>query len=54
VVGDTDRDVEAGRALGARVVGVATSESARRELEAAGADAIVAACGEALVDAVLA
>ncbi|MCL2449125.1 MAG: haloacid dehalogenase-like hydrolase [Polyangiaceae bacterium] len=53
VVGDTDRDVEAGRALGARIVGVATSDNARRELVAAGADAVVSECGDALADACL-
>jgi phosphoglycolate phosphatase len=54
VVGDTRHDVEAGRAAGARVVGVATDEESRAELEAAGADAIVSACGEELVRAVMA
>lgn len=54
VVGDTEHDVVAGRAAGARVVGVATNEASRAELRAAGADAIVDACGDALVDAVLA
>jgi phosphoglycolate phosphatase-like HAD superfamily hydrolase len=54
VVGDTRYDVEAGRAAGARVVGVATDEEARAELEAAGADVIVRACGEELVRAVMA
>jgi phosphoglycolate phosphatase len=49
VVGDTERDVQAGRAIGARVIGVARDEEARRELADAGADAIVEACGEALV-----
>lgn len=49
VVGDTERDVQAGRAIGARVIGVARDEEARRELAEAGADAIVEACGEALV-----
>ena len=49
VVGDTERDVEAGRAIGARVIGVARDDEARRELARAGADAIVDACGEALV-----
>jgi phosphoglycolate phosphatase len=53
VVGDTEHDVRAGRALGARVVGVATDASARAELEAAGADAIVTTCDEGLVTAVL-
>jgi phosphoglycolate phosphatase-like HAD superfamily hydrolase len=53
VVGDTEQDVLAGRAVGARVVGVATTEHARAELEAAGADAIVEACGTELVHAVL-
>lgn len=53
VVGDTDRDVLAGRAIGARVIGVALDARARAELEAAGADAIVDACGNALVDRIL-
>jgi phosphoglycolate phosphatase len=52
VVGDTEHDVRAARAVGARVVGVALSERARAELEAAGADAIVSACDAALVSAV--
>jgi phosphoglycolate phosphatase-like HAD superfamily hydrolase len=54
VVGDTERDVLAGRALGARVVGVAISEATRHELSEAGADAIVHECGAELVDAILA
>jgi phosphoglycolate phosphatase len=54
VVGDTDLDVRAGRAVGARVVGVAVSESARVELARAGADVIVDTCGDALVEAALA
>ncbi|HEX3769781.1 MAG TPA: HAD family hydrolase [Polyangiaceae bacterium] len=53
VVGDTEHDVSAGRAVGAKVVGVAIYEGARAELEAAGADAIVDACGEPLVRAIL-
>jgi phosphoglycolate phosphatase-like HAD superfamily hydrolase len=53
VVGDTRHDVEAGRAAGARVVGVATDEESRAELAAAGADAIVSTCGEELVQAVM-
>jgi phosphoglycolate phosphatase-like HAD superfamily hydrolase len=53
VVGDTEQDVFAGRAVGARVVGIATTERSRDELEAAGADAIVETCGEELVRAVL-
>jgi phosphoglycolate phosphatase-like HAD superfamily hydrolase len=52
VVGDTEFDVRAGRAMGARVVGVAVSENARAELLEAGADAIVEACGEELARAV--
>jgi phosphoglycolate phosphatase-like HAD superfamily hydrolase len=52
VVGDTEHDVRAGRAVGARVVGVAMSEEARLELVAAGADAIVRTCGDELVNAV--
>ena len=54
VVGDTEHDVHAARAVGARVVGVATDQRARAELEAAGADAIVSGCGADLVAAVLA
>jgi len=54
VVGDTKHDVAAGRAVNARVVGVAASEEARAELAAAGADAIVDACGDALLREVLA
>lgn len=53
VVGDTEHDVTAGRAIGARVVGVATGDASRSELAAAGADVIVDGCGEALVRAVL-
>jgi phosphoglycolate phosphatase len=54
VVGDTEHDVQAGRAVGARVIGVATDEQARAELESAGADAIVTACGDELLAAILA
>ncbi len=49
VVGDTEHDVRAGRAVGARVIGVAMDAPAREELEAAGADAIVDSCDDALV-----
>jgi phosphoglycolate phosphatase-like HAD superfamily hydrolase len=49
VIGDTEHDVRAGRAVGARVIGVATDALARVELEAAGADAIVESCDDALV-----
>ncbi len=52
VVGDTEHDVCAGRAIGARVVGVGTHGGARAELAAAGADAIVDTCGPALVEAI--
>jgi phosphoglycolate phosphatase len=52
VVGDTEHDVSAARAVGARVVGVAISAAARAELQAAGADAVVEACGDELVAAV--
>ena len=52
VIGDTEHDVRAGRAVGARVVGVAMSAAARAELEAARADAIVSTCGDELVNAV--
>jgi phosphoglycolate phosphatase-like HAD superfamily hydrolase len=54
VVGDTRFDVEAGRAAGARVVGVATDDQAYAELQIAGADVIVRECGEELVRAVMA
>jgi phosphoglycolate phosphatase len=54
VIGDTEHDVRAGRAVGARVVGVATDDHARAELMAAGADAIVDTCGDALLREVLA
>jgi phosphoglycolate phosphatase-like HAD superfamily hydrolase len=54
VVGDTAEDVRAARALGAAVVGVAMHEEARAELAAAGADAVVEACGAELVAAVFA
>jgi len=50
VVGDTRHDVAAGRAVGARVVGVANTAESRRELEEAGADAIVDTCGPSLVE----
>jgi len=53
VVGDTEHDVRAARAIGARVVGVATSVAARDELRDAGADAVVERCDEQLVAAVL-
>lgn len=46
VVGDTLADVEAARANGVRVVGVATSEAARAELH--GADALADDCGPTL------
>lgn len=52
VVGDTRQDVDAARAVGAKVVGVAVNAPTRQELEEAGADAIVEACGDALVDAI--
>ena len=54
VIGDTDRDVLAARAIGARVVGVAMDAEARAELSAAGADVIVSDCGDALVRALFA
>lgn len=41
LVGDTPRDVQAGRDGGARVLGVATGESSVAELEAAGADVVL-------------
>jgi phosphoglycolate phosphatase-like HAD superfamily hydrolase len=52
VIGDTRQDVEAARHVGAKVVGVAVNDETRTELAEAGADAIVSACGEALVDAI--
>lgn len=52
VIGDTDQDVAAARAVGARCVGVAVNASSRQELANAGADAIVDACGDALVEAI--
>ncbi len=54
VVGDTEHDVAAARAVGAKVVGVAISPAARAELQAARADAVVDACGDELVAAVAA
>jgi phosphoglycolate phosphatase len=54
VVGDTKHDVAAARAVNARVVGVAASQTAREELVAAGADAIVDTCDDALLRKVLA
>ena len=42
LIGDTPRDVEAGRANGARVVGVATGRFTADELDEAGADAVLA------------
>ncbi|MGA7436478.1 MAG: HAD hydrolase-like protein, partial [Solirubrobacterales bacterium] len=37
-IGDTPRDVEAGHAIGIRVIGVATGHFPMNELESAGAD----------------
>jgi phosphoglycolate phosphatase-like HAD superfamily hydrolase len=54
VVGDTEHDVRAARAIGARVVGIGTDAESRAELEAAGADAVVDGCDDNLVRAVLA
>jgi phosphoglycolate phosphatase len=54
VIGDTKQDVDAARAVGARCVGVAVNAASREELVAAGADVIVDACGDALVDAIFA
>ncbi|MDQ3320675.1 MAG: HAD family hydrolase [Actinomycetota bacterium] len=42
LIGDTPRDVEAGHANGARVVGVATGQFTAADLEEAGADAVLA------------
>ena len=52
VIGDTEHDVRAARAIGARAIGVATSDPARRELESMNADAIVSSCCDDLVNAV--
>jgi phosphoglycolate phosphatase len=52
VVGDTEHDVRAARAVGAGVVGVAMTAACRAELTAAGPDAIVETCGDALVTAI--
>jgi phosphoglycolate phosphatase-like HAD superfamily hydrolase len=52
VVGDTEHDVAAGRAVGAIVIGVAISPAARAELHSAHADAVVETCGRELVAAV--
>jgi len=56
LIGDTPRDVEAGRANGARAVGVATGRYSVGELEETGADAVLADLtdSEAVVAAVLA
>jgi len=42
LIGDTERDVAAGRDGGAKVVGVATGVTSEDELRAAGADAVLA------------
>jgi phosphoglycolate phosphatase len=42
VIGDTPRDIDAGREAGFRTVGVATSDYTREHLEAAGADLVMA------------
>jgi phosphoglycolate phosphatase-like HAD superfamily hydrolase len=52
VVGDTEFDVMAARAVGARCVGIANGDAARAELEAAGADEIAVECGKELLEAV--
>ncbi len=52
VIGDTRQDVEAARAVSARCVGVAVNQASRDELAAAGADAIVDACDDTLVEAI--
>jgi HAD superfamily hydrolase (TIGR01549 family) len=52
VVGDTEHDVSAARAVLARAIGVAYNAPCREELERAGADAIVTACDDALVEAI--
>lgn len=52
VIGDTSEDVKAARAVGARCVGVAINAATHAELVAAGADAIVDGCGDALVEAI--
>ena len=52
VVGDTAYDIEMARRAGTRAVGVAWGYHACDELEAAGADRIVASCDE-LADCIL-
>jgi phosphoglycolate phosphatase-like HAD superfamily hydrolase len=52
VVGDTLHDVSAARAIGAKVVGVAMNETARRELHDHGANVVVDDCGRSVVDAI--
>jgi phosphoglycolate phosphatase len=42
IVGDTLRDIAAARAVGARVIGVATGYTSAAELEAGGADVVLA------------
>jgi phosphoglycolate phosphatase-like HAD superfamily hydrolase len=41
VIGDTPRDIEAGREAGFRTVGVATSDYSQQQLEASGADLVI-------------
>ncbi len=52
VVGDTEYDVSAARAIGAKCVGVALRDEVREELQRAGADLIVDDCGPAVIDAI--
>lgn len=46
VIGDTVADIECGKSIGARTLGVRTGFSRAGELEAAGADRVVATLGE--------
>jgi phosphoglycolate phosphatase len=52
VIGDTEHDASAARAVDALVVGVATSDDQRTELARAGVTEVVARCGPELVDAI--
>jgi len=56
VVGDARADVECGRAIGARVVAVATGRTSVEELRAAGADTVLSSFAdvESACEAILA
>ncbi|HYN41116.1 MAG TPA: HAD hydrolase-like protein, partial [Thermoanaerobaculia bacterium] len=56
VVGDARADVECGRAIGARVVAVATGRTSVEELRAAGADIVLSSFAdvESACEAILA